>query len=102
VSSYWDSLEKLLAATDGAEATADAIIQNGWAPYENRTQLIELLAEHQSTEGGDGGDYDYYCECGKWLEWDIYDMPDHVSSLLEDADLLTPGRPWTKRPGGSK
>ena len=102
MSSSGDALERLLAATDGAEATADAIIQSGWAPPANRAQMIELLAEHQSAEGGDGGDYDYYCECGKWLEWDIYDMPDHVSSILESANLLAPGRPWAKSPGGSK
>jgi len=95
MSSYWDALEQLLSDTwgDGAEATTDAIIENGWAPAENRQPLIELLAEHQNSWAGDG-DYDNHCDCGKWLEYDNYEMPDHQSSLLEDTNLLTPGRPW--------
>lgn len=98
MSTYWDDLEKLLnehGADEPADA-ADAIIANGWAPEANRQAITDLLSEHWATETyDDDGDHDYHCQCGKWLEWDTYDLPDHQSSILEHTDLLTPGRPWS-------
>lgn len=93
MSSYWNPLQRLLAAADNAEDQADQIIEKGWAPEANRQALIDLLAQHQNTYIEDS-DYDYYCACGKWLEYDCYDLADHQSALLTDTDLLTPGNPW--------
>lgn len=88
MSSYWDQLERLLAAEWTAEIP-DAIIDKGWAPIENRDALTELLTEHDGEYAEDEHDeWNTYCKCGKWLERDSYEWPDHVSSVLENSGLL--------------
>ena len=91
MSTYWDALERELSNSDGPADAADRIITKGWAPEANRTELTELLADHWDTYAEDS---DYGCECGKWLERDNYEQPDHQSAILEHSQLLTPGRPW--------
>jgi hypothetical protein len=100
VSSYWDALERALSEAAGAEDATATIISNGWAPETSRAGIKSLLDDHWGTYAEDDNEWDYYCVCGKWLERDTYDMPDHQSSLLEDTDLLTPGRPWICGGGG--
>jgi hypothetical protein len=94
VSSYWDALERALSESPTAESATDTIIDKGWAPETSRAELVSLLGDHWDTHVEDDSEWDYYCQCGKWLERDNYEEPDHQSSLLEDTDLLTPGRPW--------
>jgi hypothetical protein len=90
---YWDALERLLAA-EWAKDVPDKLIEKGWAPEANLTALAELVADHDGQYSEDDNEWDSYCICGKWLERDCYEWPDHFSSVLEDSGLLSPGEPW--------
>jgi hypothetical protein len=94
---YWDALERMLSE-EISLTVADKLIENGWAPAENQAALSALMAEHDGVYCYD--DDEDRCKCGKWIEWDHYEWPDHMSSVLEDSGLLTPGRPWDTDQGG--
>jgi len=97
MSSYWDNLERFLNEHqfEDAAVIADGLITQGWAPEVSRDGLRNFFLDHDETRVYDDDlDGDSHCKCGKWLERDDYEWPDHVSSVLEDTDLLTPGRPW--------
>lgn len=95
MSGYWDALERELSNSFDPADAANRIITKGWAPENNRAALTELLTEHWETYIEDpDDDWDYYCQCGKWLERDNYEQPDHQSSILEDTELLATGQPW--------
>ena len=87
-----NALERLLCNKFGDDDLPETIIANGWAPPGKRTAITELLAEHADTEWED--DHNGHCECGKWLEYEYYDLPHHQSLLLDDSGLLTPGTGW--------
>lgn len=90
-SEHWDALERMLA--DEISLTVpDKLIENGWAPAENRTALVDLMAEHDGVYFYE--DDEDRCKCGKWIEWDQYEWPNHMSAVLEDSGLLAPGEPW--------
>lgn len=98
MSSYWDALERCLSNAIDPEDAANKIITNRWAPEANHGALKELLGSHWDTYIEDpDDDWNYYCQCGKWLERDYYEQPDHQSTVLEGSELLTPGRPWESR-----
>lgn len=90
---YWDALERLLSE-EWNKDVADKLIEKGWAPIENRAALTELMSDHDGEYSEDDNEWDTWCICGKWLERDNYEWPDHMSSVLEDSGLLTPGEPW--------
>lgn len=92
-SEYWDAMERMLAE-EWATEVPDRLIGNGWAPAENRDALAELISDHDGQYAEDDDEWNYYCICGKWLERNTYEWPDHMSSVLEDSGLLTPGEPW--------
>ena len=88
-SEYWDELENALNDSETPDDAAALIIREGWAPESSRAQIVELLTAHWSTYAEDpDSEWDYYCQCGKWLEWDCYELPNHQSALLIDADYL--------------
>lgn len=91
---YWGPLERLLSEwwnPFGPHMFIDKLIEAGWAPAENKTEIQELLAEHGSSWSRPDDDYDSDCDCGKWLEGGYYELPDHQASVLEDSGLLTIG-----------
>lgn len=88
---YWDALERMLSE-ETSLSVPDKLIENGWAPAGNLATLAALMAEHDGVYCYDG-DEDR-CKCGKWIECNQYEWPDHVSSVLEDSGLLATGRPW--------
>lgn len=90
-SEYWDALERLLSE-EISFTVPDRLVELGWAPAENLHALLDLMAEHDGVYCYE--DDEDRCKCGKWIEWDHYEWPDHVSSVLEDSGLLMPGRPW--------
>lgn len=92
-SEYWDALERLLSEERYGDVP-DELIEKGWAPEQNRAALAELMGDHDGEYSEDDNEWDTYCICGKWLERDTYEWPDHMSSVLEDSGLLTPGEPW--------
>ena len=92
-SEYWDGLQRLIAE-EWPSVLVDTLIEKGWAPETSRAALVELVSDHDSEYSEDDNEWDTYCVCGKWLERDNYEMPNHVSAVLEDSGLLTPGEPW--------
>ena len=90
-SEYWDALEWLLS-DEISSSVPDALIAKGWAPEENLHPLLDLMAKHDGVFCYE--DDEDRCKCGKWIEWDQYEWPDHMSAVLEDSGLLTPGEPW--------
>lgn len=80
---YWTPLERLLDERN----TPEDLITGGWAREENRDALVALFTEHDGVYGYD--DDEDRCKCGKWIEWDHYEWPDHMSSVLEDSGLLS-------------
>jgi len=109
MSEYWTPLEQLLAqdtavVNPSVEIPRMLVAQHFVAP-ENESAVRELLAEHSDTYVEDDSEYDYYCQCGKWLERDQYELPDHQSTVLDDAGLLIeeqgpqrPPRPMSTAP----
>lgn len=87
---YWTPMQQLISEYwDMTDDLADELIAGGYVTAENRDQLVDLLAEHNECEADD--DYDGHCKCGKWIEFGQYDIPEHLSSVLDDARLITAG-----------
>lgn len=91
---YWSPFQRFLHDVWGEKDAAGQLIEAGYAPPENRGQLAEVLSDHDNTYIEDDSEWDFYCVCGKWLERDQYEMPDHLSSILEDSGLLLPEDQW--------
>jgi len=90
---YWDELENALDDSETPSDAADSIIRQGWATESSRAEIVELLTAHWYFSGSSlYVEWDYYCQCGKWLEWDNYELPNHQSSLLRDTDFLNMSR----------
>lgn len=70
---------------------ADELIGAGYIAADNRDRLVELLGDHNECYAED--EYDGYCQCGKWIEFGTYDMPEHLSSVLDDASLIAADAP---------
>ena len=91
-SEYWSPLEHILsqdtAVLHPETEIPDMLIRERYVAEVNRQAVTELLAQHQY--GWSETDYDHYCQCGKWLEYDHYELPDHQSAVLEDAGLILP------------
>ncbi len=66
------------------------LVAGGFVAAENRDVVAALLAEHQ--DGWAETEHDSYCTCGKWLEYDQYELEDHQAAVLDDAGLIIPGR----------
>ena len=90
MSEYWTPLERLLAqdtaVVDPKWEIPRMLVEQHYVLPENEQAVRELLAEHRY--GWSESEYDDYCTCGKWLERDNYELPDHQSSVLEDAGLI--------------
>lgn len=89
-SEYWGPLERLLsewtAVLDPETEIPAMLVDAGLIAPENRAAVAELLVEHQY--GWSESDYDSYCKCGKWLEYDQYELENHRAAVIEDAGLL--------------
>lgn len=107
MSEYWGPLQRLLAkdtaVDDPRVEIPRMLVQFQFVAPKNEQAVRELLAEHSDTYIEDPDDeHNYYCQCGKWLEWNQYDLPDHQAVVLDDAGLLLgdhgPRRPPPKAP----
>lgn len=91
-SEYWTPLEQLLsqntAVVDPDTEIPHMLVEQHFIHPDNEQTARELLREHQY--GWSETDYDEYCTCGKWLERDQWELPDHQSAVLDDAGLILP------------
>lgn len=88
----WTPMQQLISEHWGMpDDLADELIAGGYVAADNREYLAEVLGQHD--ECYSEGEHDGRCKCGKWIEYGQYDMPDHLSSVLEDAGLLVAAEP---------
>lgn len=89
---YWTPLERLLAqdsaVVDPVTEIPRMLVEQHFVAPENEQAARELLTMH--VYGWSETEYDDYCACGKWLERDYYEMPDHQAAVLDDAGLILP------------
>ncbi|OHU47597.1 hypothetical protein BKG82_24825 [Mycobacteroides chelonae] len=95
MSDYWNAFQKFLSEYRPGCSTAPELVRDmishGYTPAAKQDDLLLELNNHWGMYAEDGSsEYDYYCDCGKWLEYDQYDWEDHVSSTLSDLGLVTP------------
>lgn len=92
MSEHWTSLEQLLsqdtAVVNPSVEIPRMLVDQHYVLPADEQSARDLLAVHSDTYVEDDGEYDYYCQCGKWLERDQYDLPDHQAAVLEDAGLI--------------
>lgn len=86
----WSPLQRCISENwcNGAEDLADALIEAGYVAADRRRELVELLAPHAELWADGDSEYDAHCSCGKWIELGQYDMPDHLSAVLDDEHLV--------------
>lgn len=99
-SEYWDKAEWLMNEhyQDGPSWRYDlvsALIDIGWVKPNDRMAVLIELAKHDQVWARE--DIDADCKCGKWLEENAYEWPDHFSTVLGDLGLLE-DPDWTPTP----
>ncbi|MFE2998686.1 hypothetical protein ACFXG4_27250 [Nocardia sp. NPDC059246] len=89
---YWDKAEALMAEYRflSAGELADELVDAGYILTANRDAVAEEIAKHDAVYCRE--DYDADCKCGKWLEDDEYEWPDHMGDVLDQ---------WITEAGGS-
>ncbi len=89
----WTPLKHLISEQwfYGAETLAVGLTATDYVETEKHAELVALLAEHEDCYSE--GEHDGRCKCGKWIEYGQYDMPDHLSAVLEEAGLVVEPTP---------
>lgn len=80
---YWSKAEALMADYQGydTDLLAGALAEAGYILPADRDVVAEEITAHDGIYGRDDGDAD--CKCGKWLEYDQWEWPDHMGDVLE-------------------
>lgn len=83
-SEYWSKAEALMAEyqflTPGE--IADELAAAGYILAADRNTVAEEITAHDVVYSREDDDAD--CKCGKWLEHNYYEWPDHMGSVLDD------------------
>lgn len=79
---YWNKAEKLMAEYRHLEPgeIADELVDAGYTLAANRDAVAEAITAHDTAYSREGCDAD--CKCGKWLEDNYYEWPDHLGDVL--------------------
>lgn len=80
---YWTKAETLMAEHQYLTAgeIADELTKAGYILPADRNEVTEEIPDHDAVYRRE--DFDADCKCGKWLEDDNYEWPDHMGSVLE-------------------
>jgi hypothetical protein len=91
-SEYWSKAEALMAEYRFLDAgeIADELADAGFILATDRNAVAEEITAHDAVYSRE--DFDADCKCGKWLEDDAYEWPDHMGSVLDQ---------WITEAGGS-
>lgn len=82
-SEYWSKAESLMAEYQflDADELADELIEAGYVLATDRDIVAKEIAAHDTVYSREDDDAD--CKCGKWLEHNYYEWPDHLGSVLD-------------------
>jgi hypothetical protein len=80
---YCSKAEALLAENQFLEPAeiADELVDAGYVLAANRDAVAEEIAAHDTVYRRE--DFDADCKCGKWLEDDQWEWPDHMGDVLD-------------------
>lgn len=80
---YWSKAEALIAENQSltADELADELVGESYILAADRDAVTEALGAHDAVYRRD--DFDADCKCGKWLEDDYYEWPDHIGGVLD-------------------
>lgn len=80
---YWSKAERLMAEYRffSAGEIADELRDAGCILAADRDAVAEEITAHDVVFSRE--DFDADCKCGKWLEDDNYEWPDHMGSVLD-------------------
>lgn len=82
-SEYWSKAESLMAEYQflSAAELADELSEAGYVLAADRDTVAKEITAHDAVYSRDDDDAD--CKCGKWLEHNYYEWPDHLGSVLD-------------------
>lgn len=82
-SEYWSKAESLMAEYQFLDATelADELAQAGYILATDQDIVAKEITAHDTVYSREDDDAD--CKCGKWLERNYYEWPDHLGSVLD-------------------
>lgn len=79
---YWSKAETLMAEHQFEPAEiADELVDAGYILAANRDAVTEEITAHDTVYRRE--DFDADCKCGKWLEDDAWEWPDHMGDVLD-------------------
>jgi hypothetical protein len=80
---YRSKAENLMAEYRflAAGELADALAESGYILTSDRDAVAEAIIGHDAVYYD--GDIDPHCKCGKWLEDDEFEWPDHMGDVLD-------------------
>jgi hypothetical protein len=82
-SEYWSKAESLLAEYQflSAAELAEELTDAGYILATDRDTVAKEITAHDTVYCREDDDAD--CKCGKWLEHNYYEWPDHLGSVLD-------------------
>lgn len=82
---YRSKAEALMAEYRFLDAgeLADELVDEGYILATDRTVVMEEILAHDASAVRSREDFDADCKCGKWLEDEEYEWPDHMGDVLE-------------------
>lgn len=82
---YRSKAEALMAEYRFLDASelADELVDVGYILAADRIVAIEEILAHDASAVRSREDFDADCKCGKWLEDDEYEWPDHMGDVLD-------------------
>jgi len=80
---YWSKAERLLSESQFLTPgeIADELAGAGYILTTDKAAVAEEITAHDTLYSRDDEDLD--CKCGKWLEHDYYEWPDHMGDVLD-------------------
>lgn len=80
---YWSKAEALMAENQFLKPAeiADELVDAGYVLAADRDAVAAEITNHDAVYTYE--DDDPHCKCGKWIEPDQYEWPDHMGSVLK-------------------
>lgn len=81
---YWSKAEALMDEYRflNASELADELAQAGYILRADEQTVAGTITAHDAVYSRE--DFDADCKCGKWLEDDEYEWPDHMGDVLRE------------------
>lgn len=81
---YRSKAEELIAEHRFLDAgeLADELVEAGFILPGDRDTVAQEIGPHDTAYSRE--DFDADCKCGKWLEDDEYEWPDHLGDVLDE------------------